>query len=1312
MPRSQQQAAPRARRGSSGASSLAAALLALSVAAVGAPREAAAQGREPSGAPRCLLESERELGLKIGLLSLAPAGLCASNQQVIELRNDLDTPLSDARIYVTPPLGEGRMRFTPLGGAPEGARRFIEVSADGGATWTDVDPPLGSGAPGDPLIFSSAQIPALARLGPAGGGGDRVLVRWNAALGEAFGDSFGPEAALELSANARDLCGRAASAPLRLARLPLARPRLSARLEGRNASRGGGFAPTVAAAPGDEIEWRVVLQNTGEASAQVARALITAVGEPAALETRVLTLDGVASGGRRSTSFRERVGSSCAPRALVARPSWGCSAPEEGAAAALSELGAGVGSARLLLAPDANAVTLDIDMISADGAARPGDRAVVTARLRNEGPPAFAPRLLVTLPDGYGLDPDQPLGVFSTDAGVAAAVLATADPDAALARDGTYAFALQDAAGGEATLGDGGFVQLRLPVRRISATVLETDWLSARLAFESGCGEAFRSRAARIEVTPRQSSLSARLIPLDEPIVSGPGDVRRFRAIIANDGEEAAAGVAARLELGAAWVDAIPAPDLCRRDPAARRVFLCRAPDAARPGGAVSFEFDVTAGVAAGPPAPGSAAPEDAPTFAIRLSAQAFTGAAAADERPITAATAEGGAVGFRLTQALEREGGGGAWAPRGAAPIDLGERVAVTLTAEWWGAGRAEIAEASLFQTLPEALSLLGAEGALDGEPLTAALQPGRNQALWGLEAITGSGRFEGRVTAVAVDPDTAPQRPGAAPAAAAAVSIEAEAVFGLHGATYGLEGAAEGATRAAPLTRQFRKPDLTLAFEIAAADADDAQGADQAQGLGEARDPDQTSDPVEARRRDARAPIPARAGRTISGVLTLANGGGGPAFLDWARLGVPPSVSIEPLLSDGLDNDLDGRIDEPDEAETAVIERGDGIVWLRWLRAPQQSAGAVPADAARLEPGLRTGWPVALRIAPDAEPGARLELVFEAQYGARGFAEEETDRRSLAAGTRVLTLPDIGGALALSHVRRPEGAGRLGAPEVSREATHGAEVEHRLILRLPPGRHPEARIALELPRALSDAEPRSLRLGAALSCKGARGDAAIVTGDAASSGQSAGPGESAGAGDGAGRVAEAAPPLRLEWPLGDCVVDDGASDAARTVLLDVAGVIEDAPSAAPETARRAWRRPRLAAIFERAVAEADGAFLEGPAAPLARPLGVSAFRITGPLLETRLLSVSASASPNDGDAAARRSPAFDAGDRFSARFELVNRGDRPATALVAGLAPPPEAAGLDCAAAQARFEDGGRRRRRRASAAPRRLHHWAKRW
>ncbi|MEO1328640.1 MAG: hypothetical protein AAFW46_03180 [Pseudomonadota bacterium] len=299
------------------------------------------------------------------------------------------------------------------------------------------------------------------------------------------------------------------------------------------------------------------------------------------------------------------------------------------------------------------------------------------------------------------------------------------------------------------------------------------------------------------------------------------------------------------------------------------------------------------------------------------------------------------------------------------------------------------------------------------------------------------------------------------------------------------------------------------------------------------------------------------------------------------------------------------------------------------------------------RIGPGETVRWRLKLKISRNLPPGRAGQVALEGQFGPAPFGQQGGETRTrIAAGER-LAAPPVEGFLVLSRTSLGE--------DLNARLAHGETVEHRLSVRIPPGRVRDARIDVMLPPAFRDVTARA-RLGPGLSCDAVEdpeiASAAPAPGFAAP--ELAARGETAGgeaALEGALEAEPAEPPTageeqsperRLVWRLGDCRGALEASDGARIALLDFAAIVTDADPLADEPARADWRRPTVGARFVHRHAPEGG-----------RPLGRSALEIGGPLLR-----VSAERRALDG-ADFSGAAEIDAADGLRATLRLENVGD-----------------------------------------------------
>ena len=1174
---------------------------------------AGASGQRPSaGETLCLYDDELETALRVAYVSSAPAELCAPHFQVVELRNDGVAPIEDLTLSFSPPVGADEWAF---------ASDRVDVSRDDGATWTRVEAPRGSGAEEDPYLWSAAEAPALARLGPVGEVDDSVLLRWRGVYQEGFGSAFATEPRLFFSASGRDACQRQVRAPLASESAPLLRPLLTAGLVGRNLSRGGAFGETVNAAPGDEVEWRLQLENAGDALARHVRVSVTdgadalsalEIGDPELrAASGVLETPNLVEQGRRTVLFRERAPEACALRDTFAEVSWGCSAGPQGGLSPLSNTIGGVAKAILATSPQPERIRIEQSMSSALGARRPGETATVRIKVVNATAPVYEPTIVATLPDGYAFDPDQPAQIFARARGVVGVRLETSDA-------GAPVFTLQGARDGQAVLQPGEEAELVFGARRVRESVLVADELSSAVRYEDACGVPGETGPRVQSVRPRQARIALSIAPATEPVVGAPGDAVRFEARYQNEGDEVARAPRIALVLGAGWAPEVPEGCAAAGEGDGRR-FDCPIAADLLPGEGGAFAFELRADEKEGP-----------------LFVGAELDAFAADDPgrargAIASASTDSGAIGVRVSQRLV-DARGETRDP--AQPLDVGEIVTLEVAAHWYGAGAERLTSVAIAQTLPDALAYRAAEQVDGSVDLEAVLSPSSDRfrrVLWNIADFIGDGVFIGHVTAevVSADPDLNPRAPDGGPTVAQSssaplpsgaptlASAEADAVFEALGRSFGVDALIEGPTQAAPLELSFRSPDIRLSIDI----VDPAPSDRDAQRISETDE----------------AATAIYGGARTTARLRLENRGAAPAYLDWIQLSTDGLTRLIELQEDGLDNDGDGSIDDASENASTTFEQFDGSSTIRWFALRNPGAAPIAGAAQRIEPGEAIERLVAFDVDPKAPPLGRAALRARARYGAAPFAQDERTRRHLFEHTVPLMLPPVRGVAVLSATSIDR--------DLSSRVRHGERVELRIIAQAPPSGLARAEMRVALPPALTEVEVLSARLGPGLACDGV--DASrlqVVEEPGASEDQAPQP-------PGALRAVAG---RSLVWPLGECRAAFGADDVARSAILDFAATVVDAAPEASAEDRAAWRDVDVSAVL-----------LAGAGAEAAE-IGRSALTISGPVL---LVEPSSAAEP------------LDAADVFGAEITVRNVGDEAASGLWLALGRP-ERAGLDCAA------------------------------
>ncbi len=1181
--------------------------------------------------PVCLSDVAADAALSAALVSEAPSPLCEPVFRTVELRNRSGAPLGAARLELVAPEGEGEMPFAPIDARAD-PPVYFQMSSDDGATWVAIGAPLRIGGR---LVWTVEQAPPLARLGPNSAPDDSILLRWRAPLGEIYGGALAPDASIGVSGSAVDACGSVAEAPLRETLVSALQPDLSGRLVGRNASRGGPFSESVPAAPGDVIEWRLELDNGGEAAArEVTAEILTAEGpligaeridegeSPAFAETGVLSLEPVPPGGLRTAIFRAPAPASCERQPIVAEITYGCAAPPPGRLSSIRAEGA-TPRAWIVAAPDGAFLSIAPSVSGTAGAAAPGSEAEIRVVLSNDGPPALHPALEIAPPDGFEIALDAEIGFrASTGRGperLIGAVLEPGEGDRRVLR-------FIAAEGEEPVFSSGERVEIRVKAVRTRRTLSETDEVAAALLYRDGCGAEGRTSTARARTALRQAELEVVAEPVGGPILRLEEGAKTFLALISNVGEAEARTITLAVEPGPLWRD--EPPEGCGVDPDAALGaprFLCVFEEPLAPGGTLARRFELRLADAPreGAPVAGGLG------VAVVADARAADASGAPTGAPLARAGAETAAVGFEITQRLTTVGGE-PLDPEN--PIDLGQRVVIELDARWLGVGE-RVSDAAIALYLPPQLGFVEAEqtgGELELVGVRLPARGGSGRVLWSLGPIAEGASVSFRVEAVAIDVFAGETRDVFAASISQGAS-EADAIFSVDGEGFGVDAAEEGPTRAAPLNLIFRRPDLRIRLNIVGAEEIEAPfGAPQAPA-GEGR-------------------WVAAPGEPVVVEAALGNLGAGPGYFDWVRIEAPPGVEILPFDTDGVDNDDDGRVDEADEATTAYLgpaeETLSGAVptEARWSGA---GGGALGGAERLIRPNGERLWRAALRIAPDTPPDRAYRLRVEAQFGAQPLPRTGGEAR-----TRVIVEPSIGTAPATGFFVLTETS--FGA-DLDDVVLTGEEVEHRLTLRAPPGALSDAVVIIDFAPAYRSPHRLDARFGAGLSCSG--------------------PAE--------GRIAEqeAGGGYRAIWRLGDCRAEADAPAEARLIIFDVGAAVADADPELSADDRADWRLPRVAGSISYVDPEAEGGRAEVR-------LGETVVRLSGPaprLVVDPPRRLGSEVSEMDvADAAP-----LDAGDRFEGRLRLVNAGDLATSGAILRYGWPGEEGaaeaairGVDCAA------------------------------
>ncbi|MCI4660975.1 MAG: hypothetical protein MRY63_04020 [Neomegalonema sp.] len=1159
-------------------------------------------------ADQCLLGDERGRALRIGMLSTEPVDLCASGYQVIELRNDSGIALGNAQVELIPPLGADLYSFVS---------NAFELSTDDGATWHPAGAPLGVGTAANPLVWTAAEIPPLARLGAAGTPFDSVLLRWQGQFGEQFGDAQS-EARFILDASALDGCGSQARAEQARIEIPIDRPDVIAQLHGRNLTRGGNYSRAVSAAPGDEVEWRLSLENIGDAIARQVRVQLddgagtalrlhsdSAQGEP----SEIVPVSNLVEQGRRTLLLRETVGPSCQSRETRLATSWGCNALHPLSLSTFSAPPSDAARAELITEFASSDLEIEQSVHGVEGEDLPGDLAEVRVGIRNQGVPLFSPELRVAVPTGFEIDPTWRPEVFAPGSTIRYVALDATNPIQPRFR---FTGASEQSL---AALDDDQALQLSFRIRRVAPGVLSDSVISSTLDFRDGCGKSLSSLPIVTRFEHRSAELEMGLSSVGEPLVAGQGAVAQFSVDLLNFGDEAAREPRLRLILGDGWARRAPrncAPaqlgTVAAEDAAE---YLCRIGSDLLPGRSLTRNFDLTVADMTGSLA------VDAVFEAMGRFSDGKSGA-----EPIARVEAGTQAVGYFIEQRVLSLSGEPI-APE--QPLDVGEEVYLEVAAQWFGIADALITDLSITQTLPEQLLYEDAEqidGEVEAQNILSPRVGSTGQVLWTLEDFRGSKSFVGRVRAIAdarlthwrgggaVSGPVRPTRNTAEPAQTGLelAAADADTVFTAFEVTYGIDPRLLSPTRAVPASMTFRSPLVQIGLDF----GDRPRRSDGA--------------------------LFYEGGEIINARLELQNKGAAAGYLDWLTLSVPENFEILPFDADHLDNDGNGMVDEPQEAAIVVANSAPPLHSVRWISLSEIEATPVTGIAQQLEPGETRAWQIALRSSKSTPPDFPGEIRLDGQFGARPFAQKGAIDRELASVAFPIRTPPLTGFLVVSATSYGE--------DLSTTLVHEEQIEHRLSVRFPPGSLNDVAIRIALPPALQDNALVGYRVGRALTCNGG-GDPVLEASEAAG-GQS------------------------LTWRMGDCVANlaGGAND--RVAILDFTSRVVDADPYQDAPTRDAWRRPQVKA-------ELSAAEFAQPVALGQTELSIRGplLRAQARLERAKDEAPNARSATNAQD-----EPAIgDAGDPLRGALVVENVGDIATSEFIAAFGEPLRA-GIDCAA------------------------------
>ena len=169
----------------------------------------------------------------------ADIDLCGQENITVQVKNAGITTIYNVEVEVTLPPG---LHYMSLSGIP-------------------ADPQDPSA---NPVVWTSTEVAALASLAPAGQPGDTVSISFDVIAGCDFPSG---NRTIVSKASYDTVCGEPKVSPESRSTLPVREPNISIVKDGRNVTAGGSYVETVNAEPGDTVEWRIQISNTGAITA-------------------------------------------------------------------------------------------------------------------------------------------------------------------------------------------------------------------------------------------------------------------------------------------------------------------------------------------------------------------------------------------------------------------------------------------------------------------------------------------------------------------------------------------------------------------------------------------------------------------------------------------------------------------------------------------------------------------------------------------------------------------------------------------------------------------------------------------------------------------------------------------------------------------------------------------------------------------------------------------------------------------------------------------------------------------------------------
>lgn len=358
------------------------------------------------------------------------ARFCTSGKVVVTVKNTGPTNIQGVIVRDVIPPSAGFSISHP-----------VQYRLNGGALQNAASLPTGDGSSGTPYTWASTQIPALAQLVPVGVSGTNqidieiTLVADSSVL-------QGQNPVLSASGEATISCGTSVSSPAQPFTIPIERPIVSVAKTGRNTTAGDvAFSESVYGGQGDTVEWRLIVTNTGLATAENLRLSDTLTGSGGtavingpglAANTpftagQVLSIPNLAaSGGSATYTITEILGASCQTGSRDADVSWGCTSNGASTRSSVTAPGTPVDPATIVMNP----VVAGGTQLTQSVTSLAGGRALVTVNITNNGGTLYNPVATVTLPSYAVHDTTGPVTLTTASADITS-VSRTGGTDAA-----------------------------------------------------------------------------------------------------------------------------------------------------------------------------------------------------------------------------------------------------------------------------------------------------------------------------------------------------------------------------------------------------------------------------------------------------------------------------------------------------------------------------------------------------------------------------------------------------------------------------------------------------------------------------------------------------------------------------------------------------------------------------------------------------------------------------------------------------------------------------------------------------------------